>query len=295
MPTGTHLPPLVLGVCDHTARPSSETLTAYTPGPPGSPGGEHEMRGSAGPRLKRAAGEACSLGAAGCSAANRAQCTCTSAQAPNAPPLLHDPGAPPQPVRRVEIAAAVGGQRQITGVVLASVGAVGRPRSALKEHVAAVVLERRLVQDGGARGVGAGAVGAAMLTFTVPRSASSRPGAGTRGPRWRRPAAGCMLLRLADIGEPGEHWLSLLDSTSGEPVVKLDQPSLGAADPSGFTHETCIQVPAWAPGASGETGRCDGYGDQRSPAGSSASAAWRRAAGRCGSAVRSARRGGGAR
>jgi hypothetical protein len=55
-----------------------------------------------------------------------------------------------------------------------------------------------------------------------------------------------VLLRAADIGELGEHRVLLLDRTSGDPVVKLDQPSLGAAEPSGLTHETCIHTPACA-------------------------------------------------
>jgi hypothetical protein len=32
----------------------------------------------------------------------------------------------------------------------------------------------------------------------------------------------------------------------GPPTGTADQPSLGAAEPSGFTHDTCIQSPARA-------------------------------------------------
>ncbi len=38
-----------------------------------------------------------------------------------------------------------------------------------------------------------------------------------------------------------------LEPASGVPVIPADQPSLGAAESSGFTQDTWIQVPAWQP------------------------------------------------
>ena len=71
------------------------------------------------------------------------------------------------------------------------------------------------------------------------------------------------VLRIAYIGPPPAQFVPLLEPYPGLPVVKLDQPSLGAADPPGFTHATCIHWPACACAAKAPSARGDGGRDQR--------------------------------
>ena len=50
----------------------------------------------------------------------------------------------------------------------------------------------------------------------------------------------------ADIGTPAEQCVLLPSPSVVVPWVNADHPSVGAADPSGFAHETSIHVPARA-------------------------------------------------
>jgi hypothetical protein len=59
-------------------------------------------------------------------------------------------------------------------------------------------------------------------------------------------------LSWASIGVPGEHCVLTMAPGSVGPEALCVHPSDGAAELSGLTHDTCIQVPAcaaWAPTA----------------------------------------------
>ncbi len=53
-------------------------------------------------------------------------------------------------------------------------------------------------------------------------------------------------LSSASIGVPGEHCVLTIAPPSGGPAALWVHPSEGAAELSGLTHDTCIQVPACA-------------------------------------------------